>query len=162
VEAHMTDLPLQSKCLSLFGNPSDRNWAAKNIVYVVPPFKMNMGGIPISRIKINKVAAPSLKAVLDDIWLACDKSQTKIVRVHADRFSGDWVVRPMRGGSAPSMHSFALALDLDAGNNGLGALETFFMPGSLVVEAFESRGWVWGGRWKGRRDAMHFQYAKVG
>lgn len=154
--------PLQSQCLKLFGNPSEKGWGAKNIEYIAPPFAMTMGDIPISRVKINKVAAPALRAAFNDIWEACGKTQAGVARAHADRFSGDWVVRPIRGGSTPSMHSFALAIDLDAGSNPLGALETFFMPGSLVVKCFEQRGFIWGGRWKGRRDAMHFQYARVG
>lgn len=158
----MTDLPLQSQCLKLFGNPTEKGWAAKNIAYVTPPFAMSMGNIPISKIKINKVAEASLKAVLNDIWIACDKSQAKVAKAHADRFSGDWVVRPMRGGTAPSMHSFALAIDLDAANNPLGAINTFFMPGSLVPTVFKDHGWVWGGDWRTRRDGMHYQYAKVG
>ena len=158
----MPNPPLQSQCLKLFGNPSDRTWASKNLAYVAPPFAMKMGNIPISRVKINKIAAPALTKAFADIWEACGKSQTKVNSVHANNFSGDWVVRPIRGGSTPSMHSFALAIDLDAANNPLGALETFFMPGSLVVKCFEQNGFIWGGRWKGRRDAMHFQWAVVG
>ena len=158
----MTSPPLQSQCLKLFGNPSERAWASANLAYVTPPYAMKMGNISISRVKINKVAAPALTKAFADIWTACGKSQKKVDAAHASNFSGDWVVRPMRGGSAPSMHSFALAIDLDAGNNPLGALETFFMPGSLIVECFEKNGFIWGGRWKTRRDAMHFQWAVVG
>ncbi len=158
----MAGAPLQSQCLRLFGNPSEKGWGARNIEYVTPPFAMSMGKIPILRVKVNKIAAPALKAAFNDIWEACGKTQAGVARAHADRFSGDWVVRPIRGGSTPSMHSFALAIDFDAGSNPLGALETFFKPESILVKAFEKNGWVWGGRWHGRRDAMHFQYARVG
>jgi hypothetical protein len=37
-----------------------------------------------------------------------------------------------------------------------------FQDSSLIVQAFEAEGWVWGGRWSGRSiDAMHFQACTV-
>jgi hypothetical protein len=152
--------PLQSQCLKLFGNPSHPEFAA-HIEHLSPPFALHMGDLDIHFLKVNRCAAPSLKLILNDIWTACSRSQAKIAALHLDRFSGDWVVRQMRGGASTSMHAYALALDFDAGENALGQHHGFFTPDSLIVKCFEKHGWIWGGRWEGRPDPMHFQFATV-
>ena len=162
----MSKFPKQSECLKLFGNPSEPGWGAKNVVRVpVPWARLHMGDIPISGIKINKIAADSLARVLTAIWNACDHKQAGVAREHCDCFSGDWNIRPIRGSSVPSMHSYALAIDFDTPHNPLGAVEadTFFKRNSLIVKCFQGEGWTWGGdpAWH-RRDAMHFQAAQVG
>lgn len=160
----MSKLPKQSECLKLFGNPSAPGWGAKNIVRVPVPWVMSMGNIPIKSIQINKIAADSLSSVLTKIWDRCEHTQSKIHTAGCDCFSGSFAVRMIRGGSHPSMHSYALAIDIDAPHNPLAApaSKTNFKSDSLVVKAFKEEGWVWGGDWTGRRDAMHFQYAIVG
>ncbi|QGM46718.1 M15 family metallopeptidase [Methylocystis heyeri] len=152
--------PLQSECLKLFGNPSRPQFGV-HIEHVQPPWQMRMGDLDIHFLKVNRCAAPSLELVLKDIWESCGKSQAKIEALHIDRFSGDWVVRQMRGGSMTSMHAYALALDFDAGENQLGQHHGFFKSVSLIVQCFEKHGWIWGGRWEDRPDPMHFQFATV-
>lgn len=160
----MTNWPRQSECLRLFGNPHDPGWEAKHIVRVPVPWIMHMGEIRISGIKVNKIAADSLARVLQKIWDRCDHSQAKVAAGHCDCFSGDWAVRPIRGKATPSMHAYGLAIDFDAPHNPLGAKEprSFFKPDSLLVRCFKEEGWIWGGDWTGRRDAMHVQAAIVG
>jgi D-alanyl-D-alanine carboxypeptidase len=120
-----------------------------------------MGDIEIPGIKINVIAAQSLQRVLDTVWCGCDKDPAKIAHIHADQFSGDWVVRQMRGLRTVSMHAYGLAVDFDAPHNPLGHAG-FFTPANPLVQAFESEGWTWGGRWAHRPDPMHFQAARVG
>lgn len=72
-------------------------------------------------------------------------------------YDGLYNPRPMRGGSAWSMHSWAIAIDLDAAVNG----NTQHWPTSAmmpleVMECFAREGWTSAGAfWS--RDAMHFQ-----
>jgi hypothetical protein len=70
---------------------------------------------------------------------------------------GTYNFRPIRGGRALSTHAYGIAIDIDPASNGLGDT-TPAMP-AWVVQAFERRGWVWGGRFS-RVDGMHFQRAK--
>jgi hypothetical protein len=153
-------LPRQADCAQLFGNPSHAGWADMHVVHVKPPYRLWMGEIEILSIKINKIAAPSLEEVLDDIWDACGQDASRIKAARADMFSGDWVIRQMRGLAATSMHAYALAVDFDAQDNPLGSAHAFFTESSPVVRSFEKHGWVWGGRWKTRPDHMHFQFAQ--
>jgi hypothetical protein len=160
----MNKWPKQSQCLRLFGNPSTPGWASEHLVPMATPFQMHMDDIPIHSIKVNKVAAASLSRVLTSIWNACGHVEANVGKCGCDVYSGCWAVRPIRGGHTPSMHSYGLAIDINAPANGLAQPEkrTLFKPDSLVVKAFKAENWVWGGDWKGRRDAMHFQAAVVG
>ena len=159
----MTPWPKQSECLKKFGNPFADGWAAKHLVRVTPPYAIAMGDVHIPAISINKIAAESLTRVLARILDLCDHDPKKIAAGHCNCFSGSFALRSIRGKSAISMHAFGLAIDFDAPNNGLGQpkKKTFFKPDSVLVRAFKEEGWVWGGDWHGRRDAMHVQAAVV-
>ena len=69
-----------------------------------------------------------------------------------------------------SYHSFACAVDINASDNSAKRLKDYPAPWSpawntfwpngvarALVEAFESVGWTWGGRWHKFIDPMHFQ-----
>ena len=72
-------------------------------------------------------------------------------------WDGLYDFRPVRGTTRRlSLHAFGAALDLNAAGNALG--EAGDMPATLI-EIFEHFGFYWGGRFRGRRDPMHFQYA---
>lgn len=74
-------------------------------------------------------------------------------------FDGCFYPRRVRGGSSWSTHSWAVAVDLDAPWNRFG--QTAFGMDEEVAACFEEEGFIWGGRWSGRPDAMHFQYCTV-
>ena len=156
----MSQWPLQSECLAKFGNPYAPGWGNTHIVHVQCPWQLYMGQLRIPYIKINKIAADSLKRVLDNVWNDCDKDPEKIKAIHADQFSGDWVIRQARGLKMISMHSYGLAIDFDAPHNGLGRSKHFFNHKNPLIAAFLEEGWIWGGDWK-RKDAMHVQAARL-
>jgi len=68
-------------------------------------------------------------------------------------WGGSLNFRPVRGASSLSMHAYGIAVDIDPAHNQMGT--TGRMP-QAVIDAFESRGWYWGGRFS-RRDPMHFE-----
>ena len=67
----------------------------------------------------------------------------------------DWSYnnRDIRGGEHESMHSWGIALDINALTNVLGTQGDMPQP---VVEAWEDEGGEWGGHWS-RPDPMHFE-----
>lgn len=76
-------------------------------------------------------------------------------------FDGTYNPRPMRGGSAWSMHAWAIAIDLNADKNGNATSwpAKAVMP-LEVMECFAAEGFLAAGAFWGR-DAMHFQATSV-
>lgn len=71
---------------------------------------------------------------------------------------GCWCVRAKRGGSKElSLHSWAIAVDVNAATNPRGNPMRRDIPDAWV-RAFEAEGWSWGGHFQ-TADPMHFQYA---
>lgn len=73
---------------------------------------------------------------------------------YIESFDGCFAIRNSRRNSKLSVHSFGLAIDLNAATNPLGAKPTISLE---LVKSFELAGFVWGGRWA-HPDGMHFQY----
>lgn len=158
--------PLQGQCDAYYGDPRGAHgtyspkWAATNLTHVAVPWVMHCEEIPVTHITIHHKCAESLTRILTHIWEQCGEHQSAIDTLHYNRYDGSFNFRPMRGGHALSMHSYGVAIDFDADENEFGSHHALFNPNSLMVEAFESEGWVWGGRWS-YPDNMHFQAARV-
>jgi hypothetical protein len=56
-----------------------------------------------------------------------------------------------------SLHSWGIAIDVTAFENGLGKEPKL---SSGFVKCFTDAGFEWGGTWK-RKDGMHFELAKI-
>lgn len=153
--------PTQAECTAFYGNPHSGNYVAENLIRVTPPWKLDTkysyGAV---NIPIHKKCAPSLLRVLNWIWYKTGKSQEEITRLHYDRFSGSYNDRSMRGSGQLSMHAYGIALDWDDLENQFHHKDHVFQADSLIVQAFEGEGWVWGGRWN-PPDAMHVQGARI-
>lgn len=76
---------------------------------------------------------------------------------HIMTWDGCFNIRKSRGLSSWSLHSWAIAIDINAAWNGLGKEPQ--MPKKLV-KCFTDAGFDWGGTWT-RKDGMHFQLAKI-
>ena len=164
----MMNWPLQRDCDKFYGNPrgsgaaASSSWEVGLLTRVKPPFAMYYDGRPVPSILINRKCADSFRRVLDKIWIAAGKDQSTVDKWGASTYAGSYVYRKKRGGSTLSMHSYGCAIDLDPARNGFHNTNPHFGRGDAhkVVEAFESEGWEWGGRWAGRScDGMHFQAA---
>jgi hypothetical protein len=65
--------------------------------------------------------------------------------------------RAIRGSNRPSNHSWGLGVDLNAPNNPMTDHLVTDMP-SWMPGLWEDFGFRWGGRYTGRKDAMHFEF----
>jgi hypothetical protein len=72
-------------------------------------------------------------------------------------FEGCWCVRPMKGGTRLTVHSWALALDFNAATNPFGGGCTW---SDAFLQTWTECGWETGAAWDPPgTDAMHFQWA---
>jgi hypothetical protein len=134
------------QCHEKFGIPETES---SMILWDVPP-ALEIGVLP-NRLYCNKLMIQPLSRAFGNL----------IERGHFHElktFDGCFQIRKQRGTrSTPSIHSWGLAIDVNATWNGLGKKPTL---SAGFVSCFTDAGFDWGGTWR-RTDGMHFQLAKI-
>jgi hypothetical protein len=72
-------------------------------------------------------------------------------------WDGCFNIRRKRGGTTSSLHSWGIAIDINAAWNGFGKTPTMSKE---LVKCFTDAGFDWGGDWT-KKDGMHFQLARI-
>jgi len=119
------------------------------------PFPMFYDGKRVLKSRCHHKVKDSLLRILGEIgtrWI----NQRGILEETED-YGGIYNFRQMRGGSSISRHSWGIAIDIDADDNGNQTPwpTKADMP-IEIMEAFAREGWLSAGAFWGR-DAMHFQ-----
>lgn len=134
------------QCLAKFGDPTTE----KHMVLYDVPTEMELGAIP-KRVYCNKLLRPLLHQAFRNI---IDRGLVDEVKT----WDGCFHIRKQRGSLlSMSLHSWGLAVDLNASWNKLGNKPTM---SPALVKCFTDAGFEWGGNWK-RPDGMHFQIASL-
>lgn len=141
----------QTSLLKFYGPPGDES---RHVRIDVTGLGVAYEGVVKKAILCHAKVAESLKRVIEKMAITPEGKQILAL------YDGCYNNRPMRGGSTPSLHARAAAVDFDSGHNGnlvhWPAVAT--MPFS-VIEAFADEGWLSAGAFWGR-DGMHFQATK--
>lgn len=133
-------------CLRKYGKPSTNNpWL---VLWDVPP-ELEIGVLP-NRLYCNKDMVQPLSQAFKNI---IDRGLLDQVKT----FDGCFNIRKIRGLISMSLHSWAIAIDINATWNQLGKEPTMIPE---LVACFTDAGFDWGGRFK-RKDGMHFQLAVI-
>ena len=141
---------------AFYGDPA-KDEPGRQLVKVVPPFRMTYEGKPIPYIMFHRKAADALKAALDAVWEHYGRDQAAVDRAGISKFSGAYNHRLIRGSATRwSNHAYGAAIDLNAEANGFNTGHGT-MP-QAVVDCFKAQGALWGGDYKGRTDPMHFEF----
>lgn len=134
-------------CFAKYGQPTANN---KNLVLWDVPANLEIGVIP-KKIYCNKDMVPALTKAFSNLINTGHVKELKT-------WDGCFNIRFQRGSrTKASLHSWAIAIDVNAAENGLGAIPKL-SPG--FVKCFTDAGFDWGGTWK-RKDGMHFQLANI-
>lgn len=149
--------------LAFYGDP--KAYQSGNVVLVDPAWEQaNMAGFTLpgypKRVYMHKRFGPLVIEALSDAIARCPGYVIRSVGCFSPRFKKriDADGKTSYRVGALSIHSWGAAIDLNADSNPFGSA-LFDMPDEYV-QAFESRGFRWGGRWLGRSlDAQHFQFA---
>jgi hypothetical protein len=133
-------------CIKRFGEPNKAMESAHLTLWEVPQYiKDSIPTIP-RKIYCNKQMVLPLEIAFLNI---IDRGLTDQVKT----WDGCFNIRAKRGLSSWSLHSWAIAIDINAATNGLGKEPTMSKE---LVACFTDAGFDWGGTWK-RKDGMHFQ-----
>lgn len=165
----------QDERCKLYGDPGvraaavDEDWRRENIVEFHG--ETALPGIPPHwYFATHRLVVPHLRRALER---AARESSYAIERAASFvfRHQRHELVRPL------SMHSWGLAVDVDAARNGARRGSVLSLaprpwspawkrrwPGGLpedFVTAWEAEGWTWGGRWRRYCDPMHFEWGRA-
>ncbi len=131
-------------CFDKFGKPSQTNDCME--LWDVPEH-LEIGVLP-NKVYCNKLLSGPLAIAFNNIIKGDLLDQVKT-------WDGCFNIRQIRGSAAMSLHSWGLAIDINASGNGLGQ-QPIISP--ELVQCFLDAGFDWGGNFK-RLDGMHFQLA---
>ena len=136
----------QGSLEAFYGMPGDEDQHAR---IDVTGDLVKYGGKTVHSVLCHKRVAASLDRIVHELAM----SHPEIMRQYAGCYNN----RPMRGGSLPSLHARAAAIDFAPDDNGNRTSwpANATMP-IEVMEAFAREGWTSAGAFWGR-DAMHFQ-----
>ncbi len=101
------------------------------------------------RVSVNREIAPIVEYLMEE-------TGRRGYRLRRGECWG-YANRPVRGGTQPSNHSWGLAVDLNAPANPMGDRLVTDMP-AWMPALWAAWGFGWGGAYKGRPDAMHYEF----
>ena len=150
-----------AQCLKKYGDPNLASTQLKHFELwvvetdILEAFKhvrfsaLGTIGFP-KKIFLNKDFQPVLEKALRNL---IDKKLTKELKT----WDGVFVIRTKRALLTLSLHSWAIAVDVNAFENQLNQTPKLTPQ---FVKCFTDAGCNWGGTWK-RKDGMHFQLSKI-
>ena len=139
----------------VYGDARDPDFKSRLVSIPLPyPFIGEWYGSPIiSNLLLHPLIKDSLLDVLQEILDLV--GEEKLSEQKWNRLGDAYSFRKKKGGSELSCHSWGIAVDL---NPLLAPWGKKPNQPKVIVDAFEKRGWTWGGRWR-NLDGMHFQAA---
>ena len=134
------------QCLRKYGEPSASNPCM--VLWDVPS-NLEIGLIP-KKIYCNKDMVTPLSKAFKNLIDTGHISELKT-------YDGCFNIRKKRGLNSMSLHSWGVAIDVNAFENGLGVVPKL---SAGFVKCFTDAGFDWGGTWT-RKDGMHFQLKTI-
>ena len=134
-----------AQCLKKYGDPTKES----NMILWDIPTELEVGVIP-KRLYCNKDLVAPLTQAFKNLIATGNVKELKT-------WDGCFNIRKMRGLTSMSLHSWGIAIDVNAAWNGLNKTPVL---SAGFVKCFTDAGFDWGGTWT-RKDGMHFQLAKI-
>jgi hypothetical protein len=138
-----------AQCLKKWGDPAIVENELKYMTVWDVPTHLEIGVIPKKLYCNKQIVAPLIQAFTNLI----DRGFVKELKT----WDGCFNVRRKRGLKSMSLHSWGIAIDVNAAWNGLGKTPVL---SAGFVKCFTDAGFDWGGTWT-RKDGMHFQLKTI-
>ena len=134
-----------AQCLKKWGDPTVTTNELKYMTVWDVPAHLEIGVIPKKLYCNKEMIGPLMQAFSNII----DRGLINELKT----WDGCFNVRKKRSLNSLSLHSWGIAIDINAAWNGLGKTPTM---SAKLVKCFTDCGFYWGGNFK-RRDGMHFE-----
>lgn len=138
-----------AECLRVLGEPIPAREGAFGMILWTVPSHIWFATLP-RRLYINTRLVRPLTDALVNVR---DRGRQAEVKT----WDGCFNIRNKRGGRTYSLHSWGLAIDINAAWNQFGAKPTMSQG---LVECFTDAGFDWGGVWS-KPDGQHFQLRRL-
>jgi len=138
-----------AQCLKKWGDPTVTTNELKYMTVWDVPAHLEIGVIPKKLYCNKEMIGPLMQAFSNII----DRGLINELKT----WDGCFNVRKKRGLNSLSLHSWGIAIDINAAWNGLGKTPTM---SAKLVKCFTDCGFEWGGTWT-RKDGMHFQLNRI-
>lgn len=138
-----------AQCLKKWGDPAIVENELKYMTVWDVPTHLEIGVIPKKLYCNKQIVAPLIQAFTNLI----DREFVKELKT----WDGCFNVRRKRGLKSMSLHSWGIAIDVNAAWNGLNKTPQL---SAGFVKCFTDAGFDWGGTWT-RKDGMHFQLKTI-
>lgn len=137
------------QCFDKWGDPLTTHDEGLYMVMWDVPTELEIGVIP-KRLYCNRAMIQPLTKAFKNL---IDRGHVNELKT----WDGCFNIRKKRGLASMSLHSWGVAIDVNAAWNGLGRTPTL---SAGFVKCFTDAGFDWGGTWT-RKDGMHFQLSKI-
>lgn len=155
-----------AQCLKKWGDPTVTTNELKYMTVWDVPAHLEIGVIPKKLYCNKEMIGPLMQALSNIIDRGLvDKLKTfdgcfnvRIIRGYEKKYASLIKQGKLEEASKLlSLHSWGIAIDINAAWNGLGKTPTM---SAKLVKCFTDAGFEWGGTWT-RKDGMHFQLNRI-
>ncbi|CAM1341736.1 M15 family metallopeptidase [Tenacibaculum aestuarii] len=138
------------QCIQKYGEPNVQMEYKHMVLWDVPDWINKELPVIPNKIYCNKDLVKPLQQAFENIIKRGLQKELKT-------WDGCFNIRKKRGLKSWSLHSWAIAIDINAAWNGLGKQPLMSLA---LVKCFTDAGFDWGGTWT-RKDGMHFQLKQL-
>jgi hypothetical protein len=131
--------------------PERAEWESRLVTVALPaPIQLSWSLQKVSRIRCHQAVSERFHSAFRALY--AEPELWRLIKT----YGGCYEFRTKRrDGTALSVHSWGIAIDLNPGTNRQGTAGDMH-PG--IVQVFEAHDFTWGGRWRNEAvDPMHFQ-----
>ena len=150
-----------AECLKKYGNPNLLETQSKTMVFWHVPKMIQDEFKHIRFSAVGTIGFPKKIFLNKDFQLTLERALLYVINAglanEMKTWDGCFIIRQKRGLSSLSIHSWGLAVDVNAFENQLNQTPKLSKE---FVKCFTDAGMDWGGTWT-RKDGMHFQLSKI-
>jgi hypothetical protein len=150
-----------AQCLKKYGDPNLLATQNKHFIIWEVPMDIRNAFSHVRFSAVGTIGFPKRIFVNKDFLPVLEKSLKNVVSRGFSKelktWDGCFMIRSKRGLKSLSLHSWALAVDVNAFENQLNQIPKL---SSGFVKCFTDSGCEWGGNWK-RKDGMHMEIASI-